>query len=116
VNPDFTGYSIIRIDPATKKTEPFLSTRATQQEMENGTTAGPRRPVEAKFSPDGNALYIVDIGVIGFTVAGTGRFQLRFPEQALFGGLQNKEITLMFPQGIYHLCLRRQNKIVLNAI
>lgn len=71
---NFSGYSVIRIDPATKEAQPFLSTKATEQDLEHGNTAGPRRPGEAKFSPNGDALYIVDIGVIGFDIAGAGPF------------------------------------------
>ncbi|WP_223266427.1 PQQ-dependent sugar dehydrogenase [Gelidibacter gilvus] len=71
---NFSGYSVVRIDPATKQAQAFLSTRATEQELESGAVAGPRRPVEAKFSRNGEALYIVDIGVIGFDLAGAGPF------------------------------------------
>lgn len=77
--PNFSGYSVVRIDPETKEAQPFLSTKATQEELEKGTTAGPRRPVEAKFSPDGEALYIADIGVLGFDVAGAGPFPTPVP-------------------------------------
>lgn len=68
------GYSVVRIDPDTKESEPFLSTRETTEEQKSGATSGPRRPVEAKFSRDGEALYVVDIGVIGMSSAGAGPF------------------------------------------
>lgn len=74
-----THYMVVRIDPATKQAEPFLSNKSSIQDLEKGNTAGPRRPVEAKFSPDGEALYIVDIGVVGFDVGGAGPFPVPMP-------------------------------------
>jgi glucose/arabinose dehydrogenase len=74
-DPNMTGYTVVRIDPATKTAQPFLSNLkrgpAGQEYVE---TAGPRHPVEAKFSINGDALYVVDIGVIGFELAGAGPF------------------------------------------
>lgn len=78
-DPKFTGYTVVRIDPASKQTEPFLRTQATAAEIEKGSVTGPRRPVEAKFSRDGEALYVVDIGVIGFDLAGAGPFPTPVP-------------------------------------
>lgn len=78
-NPNFSGYTVIRIDPVTKQTEPFLKTKATQEQLEKGNVTGPRRPVEAKFSPDGEMLYVVDVGVIGFDLAGAGPFPTPVP-------------------------------------
>ncbi|MBA3674915.1 MAG: PQQ-dependent sugar dehydrogenase [Chitinophagaceae bacterium] len=69
-----TGYTVVTIDPATKQAQPFLRTKANSQQQGEGITAGPRRPVECKFSPDGEVLYVVDIGVIGFDLAGAGPF------------------------------------------
>lgn len=66
-DPNANGYIGIRINPE------------TQEAQEAGTTPGPRRPVEAAFSPDGNALYITDIGVIGFTLAGARPFPPPMP-------------------------------------
>lgn len=74
------GYTVVRIDPATKQAFPFLSnTIKGPNGEEYVTTAGPRHPVEARFSPDGEALYIVDIGVIGFELAGAGPFPTPAP-------------------------------------
>jgi hypothetical protein len=71
---------VVRIDPATKETQPFLSNRSVGPSISQiGTTSGPRHPVEAKFSPDGEALYVVDIGVIGFEVGGAGPFPQPVP-------------------------------------
>ncbi|GGK74185.1 sorbosone dehydrogenase family protein [Rufibacter glacialis] len=75
-----TGYVVVRIDPATKEAAPFLSNGAPGPEgFEHVSTAGPRHPVEAKFSSDGQALYVVDIGVIHGDVAAAGPFPLPIP-------------------------------------
>lgn len=97
--PKFAGYSVIRIDPATKNEEPFLRTKGTEQEIENGTTAGPRRPVEAKFSHDGKALYIVDIGVIGFGVAGAGPFPIPVPGTGVIWRITKEGSAASLPPG-----------------
>jgi glucose/arabinose dehydrogenase len=79
-DPNANGYTVIRIDPATKETQPFLSNRRPAGEnKESLATPGPRHPVEAKFSADGNSLYVVDIGAIGFTLAGAGPFPVPTP-------------------------------------
>jgi glucose/arabinose dehydrogenase len=74
-----TGYTVLTIDPATKQAQPFLSTKANSEQRSMGITAGPRRPVEAKFSPGGEVLYVVDIGVISFHLAGAGPFPSPVP-------------------------------------
>ena len=74
------GYTVIRIDPQSKEAHPFLSNKIKGPSSEEYvSTAGPRHPVEVKFSPDGNTLYVVDIGVIGFELAGAGPFPLPSP-------------------------------------
>jgi glucose/arabinose dehydrogenase len=79
-DPNANGYNVVRIDPATKEAQPFLSNRSKGPAgQEHVATAGPRHPVEAKFSPDGNVLYVVDIGVIGFALAGAGPFPTPAP-------------------------------------
>jgi glucose/arabinose dehydrogenase len=77
---DKAGYVLVRIDPAIKDAQPFLSNKAPGPEgFEHVMTAGPRRPVEAKFSPDGNTLYVVDVGVIHGAVAAAGPFPQPIP-------------------------------------
>jgi len=79
-DPNLNGYTVVRIDPATKEAQPFLSNKMKGPDgKEFVTTAGPRHPVEAKFSTDGNTLYVVDIGVIGFALAGAGPFPVPSP-------------------------------------
>ncbi|MBJ6118144.1 PQQ-dependent sugar dehydrogenase [Pontibacter sp. BT310] len=75
-----TGYVVVRIDPTTKEAQPFLSNSAPGPEgLESVVTPGPRHPVEGRFSPDGQTLYVVDIGVIHGDVAGAGPFPLPVP-------------------------------------
>ncbi len=74
------GYTVVRIDPQTKQAYPFLSNKVKGPSGdEYVSTSGPRHPVEVKFSPDGSALYVVDIGVIGFELAGAGPFPVPSP-------------------------------------
>lgn len=74
------GHMVVRIDPDTKTAEPFMRNRALGPEgLEYVATTGPRRPVEAKFSPDGQTLYVVDVGVIHGVLAGPGPFPMPMP-------------------------------------
>lgn len=74
------GYTVVRIDPNTREAHPFLANKMKGRSGEEYvSTAGPRHPVEVKFSPDGDALYVVDIGVIGFALAGAGPFPVPSP-------------------------------------
>jgi hypothetical protein len=75
-----TGYSVVRVDPRTKQTEQFLKNKQPGPSgAEYAETAGPRRPVDARFSRDGEVLYVVDIGVISGAPAGAGPFPQPVP-------------------------------------
>jgi glucose/arabinose dehydrogenase len=78
-DPNPVHYMVVKIDPATKQATTFLGNQSAMEQQETGSTPGPRRPVEAKFSADGEALYIVDIGVIGFDIGGAGPFPVPVP-------------------------------------
>ncbi|HYC86913.1 MAG TPA: PQQ-dependent sugar dehydrogenase [Chryseosolibacter sp.] len=79
-NSNRNGYTVVRIDPKTREAYPFLANKIKGPSGEEFvTTAGPRHPVEVKFSRDGNSMYVVDIGVIGFELAGAGPFPLPSP-------------------------------------
>ena len=61
------GHQVVRVDPASGKVETFLRSRPDAlgpPGYEHTVTAGLRRPLEAAFSPDGRALYVVDLGVL----------------------------------------------------
>jgi glucose/arabinose dehydrogenase len=63
------GYWVKRFDPQSAKTEMFLQTRPSAlgpKGLEYVTTAGPKRIVDLRFSREGDALYVVDIGPIHY--------------------------------------------------
>jgi glucose/arabinose dehydrogenase len=76
------GYQVVRIDPQTKQAESFF--RAKESALGPGkdkhvATAGPKRPVDVRFSPDGRALYVVDFGAMSSFPAGAGPLVHPFP-------------------------------------
>lgn len=96
-SPNPVHYMVVKIDPGTKQAEPFLTNKSPLAEIEKGTTPGPRRPVEAKFSRDGQALYIVDIGVIGFDLAGAGPFPVPAPGTGVIWRITKEGATIAGP-------------------
>jgi glucose/arabinose dehydrogenase len=69
------GYQLIRIDPQTKKVEPFFRTRREAlgpAGNEYFATSGPKHPMGARFSRDGTSLYVVDFGAMAVFPAGAG--------------------------------------------
>ena len=56
------GHKIVRLDMATMQEEDFYVSRSL--------VSGPRRPVQARFSPDGKSLYVVDHGNMGIPKSG----------------------------------------------
>jgi len=73
------GFMVVRADPATGVIEPFALNRGKG----SGTPFGPasrmedprargglERPIDAHFSPDGNALYVVDFGIVAMSEKG----------------------------------------------
>lgn len=78
------GNQVVRIDPATGEATPFF--RAKESALgpagpfQYVLTPGPKRPVDVRFSPDGNALYVVDIGAITALPAGAGPMVRAFPK------------------------------------
>ena len=91
---NMNGYTVVKIDPSTKESTPFLTNSKTGVEGEEYvSTAGPRHPVEAKFSPDGEILYVVDIGAIGFKLAGAGPFPTPYPGTGVIWRITKKGHT-----------------------
>lgn len=77
-----SGFEVIRIDPATSKAETFFKARTSAlgpKGMEYVATAGLRRPVDVRFSPDGNTLYVVDIGAMAIIPTAAGPAPRPFP-------------------------------------
>jgi glucose/arabinose dehydrogenase len=72
------GYDVVRVNPADGKAELFFQAKREnlgEKNMEYVTTAGPKRLVDVQFSPDGDALYVVDIGAIAVVPALTPAIQ-----------------------------------------
>src|SRR5205085_7612276 len=61
------GYQVVRIDPMTGETTPFFRTRSSMlgsAGLEYVSTSGPKRPVDVRFSREGDALYVADLGAV----------------------------------------------------
>jgi glucose/arabinose dehydrogenase len=54
------GFKVVRANIHTGQIRDFLVNLDGEKDLE-----GPIRPVEAKFSPDGRTLYVVDFGILG---------------------------------------------------
>ena len=78
------GHQVVRIDLASGEMAPFF--RAKESALgppgpfQHVLTPGPKRPVEVRFSPDGSALYVVDVGAITGLPAGAGPMAQAFPK------------------------------------
>jgi hypothetical protein len=95
---NLNGYTVIRIDPHRKEMQPFLSNKKKGPSgNEYVSTQGPRHPVEAKFSPNGDVLYVVDIGVIGFQLAGAGPFPVPSPGTGVIWRITKEGTTASGP-------------------
>lgn len=76
------GFQVVVIDLKTGKAEPFFRAKPTAlgpKGQEYVATAAPKRPVDVRFSPDGSALYVVDIGALTGFPAGAGPVVRPFP-------------------------------------
>jgi glucose/arabinose dehydrogenase len=59
------GFKVVRVDTGTGRVEDFLVNRGKQNGPASRIgTHGLERPVAARFNPAGNALYVVDFGVL----------------------------------------------------
>jgi glucose/arabinose dehydrogenase len=62
------GYKVVRVDPETGVIEDFAVNRGrTNGPASKLNSGGLERPVDARFNPAGDALYIVDFGVMTMT-------------------------------------------------
>jgi glucose/arabinose dehydrogenase len=79
---DFLAYAVAKVDAGSKKVEPFFRAKKDAlgpKGFEHVATAGPRRPVAVKFSPKGDALFVVDFGAIAMVPSGIGGLPKPFP-------------------------------------
>lgn len=66
-DPRPVGYQVVRVDPMTGEIQSFFRTRAERlgsRYFEHVTTPGPKRIVDVRFSPEGDALYVADLGAM----------------------------------------------------
>lgn len=76
------GFAVAKLDLATLKAEPFFRARADAlgpKGFEHAATAGPRRPVDVKFSPDGLSLFVADLGAMTAVPTALGPAPKPFP-------------------------------------
>jgi glucose/arabinose dehydrogenase len=77
-----SGFQVVRIDPGLREVQPFFRVAPGAEGpkgFEYVVTPGPKRPVDVRFSPDGNALYVADVGAITSLVGAAGPTVLAFP-------------------------------------
>jgi glucose/arabinose dehydrogenase len=76
------GPGVARFSTATLKPEPFFGVQKDAlgtKGFEHAATAGPRRPVAVRFSPKGDALYVVDFGAMAVVPTAVGPEPQPFP-------------------------------------
>jgi glucose/arabinose dehydrogenase len=77
-----SGFEVIRIDPQDGTAESFFKAKQNAvgpKGLEFVATAGPRRPVDVRFSLDGTALYVVDVGAMAVVQTAAGPKPRPFP-------------------------------------
>jgi glucose/arabinose dehydrogenase len=65
------GYKVVRVNVQTGVIEPFAENRGDQEGPASKLgLQGLERPVAVRFDPHGDALYVVDFGIVGVDSAG----------------------------------------------
>jgi glucose/arabinose dehydrogenase len=96
------GSSVSRLDMNTQEVVPFLRTKRASlgpPGFENAATAGLKRPIDAKFSPDGSALYVVDFGAIATVPSALGARPRPFPGTGALWRITATGMTAALPSG-----------------
>lgn len=91
------GYAVARVDTATWQVSPFFRARQTglgPPGLEYVATAGPRRPIDVRFSPSGDSLYVVDFGAVGTVQTALGTTPRPYPGTGVLW-----RISLRLPPG-----------------
>jgi hypothetical protein len=73
---------VARIDATTLQVTPFFGVRPEAQGppgQESVVTAGPKRGVDVRFSPQGDALYVADVGALTVVPTAIGPMPRPFP-------------------------------------
>ena len=67
------GHKVVHIDPRTGQVHDFFQARTKGKlPVEVFQTKGPRRPIDVRFSPTGDALYVVDFGSLAVIETASG--------------------------------------------
>ena len=96
------GYQVVRIDPMTGQITPFFRTRASMlggPGMEYVSTSGPKRPVDVRFSREGDALYVADLGAVMIYPSATPAPR-PFAGSGVIWRISRENIQPRFPVGI----------------
>ena len=70
-----SGFQVARIDLETGVVEPFLHTKPDMlgtKGVEYFATAGPKRPIDVGFTPEGDQMLVVDFGAVAIVETATG--------------------------------------------
>jgi glucose/arabinose dehydrogenase len=96
------GFEVFRFDPKSGQTESFFRARPDslgKEYEEYVTTPGPKRLVDVRFSPDEDALYVVDIGPI-LLLPTASPVPHPFPNTGVIWRISREGSQPKFPSGI----------------
>jgi glucose/arabinose dehydrogenase len=94
------GYQVVRINVQTGQMEPFFRANPSalgQRELTYVATPAPKRPVDVRFSPAGDALYVVDFGAILGAAAGAGPMARSIPGSGVIWRISRDNVTVDGP-------------------
>lgn len=94
------GPGVVRIDLGTRRVERIFGLQdgaSGPAGWERVATPGPRRPVDVRLAPDGEALYVVDFGALGICPAGAGPVARPFPGSGVLWRIVRKEAAEQAP-------------------
>lgn len=89
-----SGFAVVRVDPQDPKAETFFRARPDAigpEGLEHVVTPGPKRPVGIRFSPDGEALYVVDVGAVAIFPTAAGPAPRPFPRTGVVWRITREE-------------------------
>ena len=96
------GFQVVRVDPLTGENVTFFRTQPQalgSPGLEYVNTAGPKRPVDVRFSREGDALYVADLGAIMVRTGATPMAHA-FASTGVIWRIRRDEMRLKFPIGI----------------
>jgi glucose/arabinose dehydrogenase len=94
------GHQVVRVNMKTGKMEPFFranDSALAQGAMKYVTTPAPKHPVDVRFSPAGDAMYVVDIGALFGAPAGAGPMAKSIPGSGVVWRISREGIAVDGP-------------------